>query len=253
MRLVILFLATATLFAASFKLYLKDGGYHAVTEYKVEGDRVKYYSAERTDWEEIPLALVDLKKTDSERKTTEATRLADAVTQDAEDEAERAIAKEISRVPVDPGVYAVEGEKLRTIPQVDVKLVTDKKRSILKAMSPIPIVNGKATIEVDGEKSPNVLKDRRPEFYLRQSAEDRMAIVRMGVSKKGGRVVEKVTIVPVTKELLEEQDQVEIFRRQFAEGLFKLWPVKDLSPGEYAVVQYTDGKASPQVWDFRIE
>lgn len=252
MRLVWLALIALTLFAGNFRLYLRDGGYHAVSEYKVEGDRVKYYSIERSDWEEIPLALVDLKKTEFERKEVEEKRSADAAAQDAEDEAERALAKEISRVPVDPGVYAVEGEKLRTLPIAEVKLVTDKKRSVLKAMSPIPIVTGKATIEADGEKSANVISERRPEFYLRQSAEERMSIVRMG-AKKGARIVEKVTIIPITKEMVEEQDQVEIFRRQFAEGLFKVWPTKDLEVGEYAVVQYTDGKASPQVWDFRIE
>jgi hypothetical protein len=54
----------------------------------------------------------------------------------------------------------------------------------------------------------------------------------------------------VTKELIEEQQDVEIFRRQVDEGLYKIWPTKALEPGEYAVVEYTQGKGNVQTWDF---
>ena len=63
-----LLLWPARLAADSFRLYLSDGTYQQVREYKVEDERVRYYSTERSDWEEIPLRLVDLKKTAAERK-----------------------------------------------------------------------------------------------------------------------------------------------------------------------------------------
>jgi len=50
--------------AANVRLYLKDGTYHMVREYAIQEDRVHYYSVERSDWEDIPLALVDLKRTE---------------------------------------------------------------------------------------------------------------------------------------------------------------------------------------------
>ena len=35
-----------------------------------------------------------------------------------------------------------------------------------------------------------------------------------------------------------------------AEGLYKIWPEKHLTPGQYAVVEYTEGKVNIQIWDF---
>ena len=52
--------------AANLKLYMKDGSYHIVREYQVLPDRVHFYSVERSDWEDVPLELVDVKRTQSE-------------------------------------------------------------------------------------------------------------------------------------------------------------------------------------------
>ena len=78
-KYLLAFLAFATIaWAANIKLYLKDGGYHIVREYKVEKDRVRFYSIERGDWEEMPLDLIDLKRTETEAAERKAELEKDA-------------------------------------------------------------------------------------------------------------------------------------------------------------------------------
>ena len=67
MKILVLILFTLAADAATVRLYLKDGTHHSVREFKTEGDRVRYFSTERGEWEEIPLELIDLKKTEAER------------------------------------------------------------------------------------------------------------------------------------------------------------------------------------------
>jgi len=242
--------------AATIRLYLKDGDYQLVREYKVLSDRVRYYSVERGDWEEIPLDLVDLKKTESEAKRREESIKQEAADLAAEEKAERAIRKEVDRIPQEPGLYQISGNDLKTIPLAESKVVGEtKKRSILKVMTPIPIVSGKGTLELDGEHSKNIVETDRPEFYMRLTREERFGMVRVS-EHKGNRVVEKLTIVPVTKEIAEEMDEVQIFRQQVGDGLYKIWPMKPIEPGEYAVVEYSpavEGSLNMQVWDFAVK
>ena len=257
LRGICLFLVLAlAVSAATIRLYLKDGDYQLVREYKVLSDRVRYYSVERGDWEEIPLDLVDLKKTESEAKRREESIKQEAADLAAEEKAERAIRKEVERIPQEPGLYQISGSDLKTIPLAESKVVGEtKKRSILKVMTPIPIVAGKGTLELDGEHSKNIVETDRPEFYIRLTRAERFSMVRVS-EHKGNRVVEKLTIVPVTKEIAEEMDEVQIFRQQVGDGLYKIWPMKPIEPGEYAVVEYSpavEGSLNMQVWDFAVK
>jgi hypothetical protein len=249
-RLITVLLVFAVLLpAASVRLYLKDGSYHVVREYKVEGDRVRYYSTERSEWEEIPVSLIDLKRTENENRERAETQRQRAQEMADEEAVERAEREERERVPVEAGVYLVDGKDLKTVKPAESKIVNNKRRSVLKVIAPIPVVSGKSTVELDGERSANVVAVSRPEFYIRLAAEERFSIVRL-TPKKNVRVVQNWTIVPVSNEMIEEQLDVEIFRKQVDDGLYKIWPIKPLEPGEYAVIEYTAGKGNVQVWDF---
>ena len=250
-RYLLFFLALSA-WAANVKLYLKDGGYHVVREYKVQADRVRYYSIERSEWEEVPLSLVDLKRTETETRERQAALAEEAKMISAEEKAERESANEVAKIPQGPGVYMAIGDKIQALKQAEPEMHTNKGRSILKVIAPAPIVSGKATVEIKGEQSQFRMNSDRPAFYFSLAEEERFGIVRLKPSK-GVRVVERVTIMPVTKEMVEEQDQVEIFRQQLDAGLYKIWPVKPIDPGEYAVIEYTDGKVNVQVWDFAYD
>jgi hypothetical protein len=250
-RSLLLTLVTmCAVFAANQRLYLKDGTYHLVREYKIQADRIRYYSVERGDWEEIPLDLADLKKTQNEVKQREEELKAETAANDAEEKAERAQRHEIERIPMEAGVFYMQGEKADVLKPAESKVVNNKGRSVLKAMSPIPIVSGKATVEIDGLHAPFAVHVDRPEFYIRLANEERFGIVRLEPTKKNARVLEKLEIIPVTKEIVEQPDLVEVFRQQLGDGLYKVWPTKPIAPGEYAVVEYTEGKANMQAWDF---
>jgi hypothetical protein len=254
-RLAVLFLTLAApILAANLKLYLKDGGYQLVREYTVEGDKLRYYSVERSDWEEMPVALADLKKTEAEAATKKEKFEQQTKQMSEEEEALKEMRREILKIPTDPGVYRVVDDQLQVFKQADTVIHNNKGRSVLKALSPIPMVPGKSTLEISGERAGIVIRDgARPEFYLQLSLQDSIAMVRLTPSK-GVRIVERLTIEPVVKEVAEERDLVEIFTKQLTEsGLYKVWPQGDLEKGEYAVIEYEEGKVDPRVWDFRIE
>src|SRR5580693_8459286 len=115
--LVVLLLITPATSGASgtVRLYLKDGTYQLVREYEVKQDRVRFYSTERGEFEEIPLEMVDVARTKKEAAAEE-------------DAAVSAVIKEVHSVPPEPGVYYSHAEKLETMKLAESKIVGNKKR-----------------------------------------------------------------------------------------------------------------------------
>src|SRR3954452_25215037 len=128
--LIGLALAAAVAWAANVKLYLKDGGYQVVREYQVQTDRVHFYSVERSQWEDIPLDLVDLKRTESEAVERKTKLEQDAKVLAEEEKVERDMEKEVSRIPQDAGVYWVEGKETKVLKQAESTVRTNKGRSV---------------------------------------------------------------------------------------------------------------------------
>jgi hypothetical protein len=250
--LALLALAFAA-WAANVKLYLKDGSYHLVREYQVQPDRVRFYSIERSEWEEVPLDLVDLEKTRSEESDRQAQIEKDAKAISEEERVEREMQQDILRIPENAGVYWLQGKEAKVIKVAESSVHNNKGRSVLKMLAPMPIVSGKATLEIQGPHSSNVFANPDQELYIQLSEPERFGIAKLK-TKMDIRIVENLTIMPVTNEVVEELDMVETFQKQLTPGgLYKIWPKASLEPGEYAVVQYTLGKLDIQVWDFAIK
>ena len=252
-RAALVFVLAAAVLAAADRLYLRDGTYQLTNQYEVKTDRVRYYSTERSEWEEIPLDLVDLEKTRADLTERKAQIEADTKAEAEERAAERAAAKQIAALPTQNGAYYIRGEATEALKQAESKIVNNKRRSILKALSPIPVIMGKATVEIDGEHAVFSITDPKPEFYLRASDFEEFEIVKL-TPGKNTRIVEHLTIAKFQdqKDVTEEVEKMASFKKQEADLLFRVWPQNALAPGEYALIQYTPGKLNTQIWDFSV-
>jgi hypothetical protein len=218
----------------------------------VQAGNVHFYSVERSEWEDLPLELVDVKRTESEAAEHKAQLDADAKVLAAEDQAERELELEKRRIPRDEGVYWLRGNEAQVLKLAESSIHTKKGREVLKRLSPIPMVSGKATLELAGAASPNVFTDPEQEFYIQLSALERFGIAKL-TPKGAVRIVEDVTTIPVSNEIVEEPKMIDILKKELDSGLYKIWPKEKLPPGEYAVVEFTEGQLNMQVWDFAIK
>jgi hypothetical protein len=253
-KLCFVLLALALLaWAANVKLYLTDGSFHLVREYQVLSDRVRFYTVERGEWEEIPLEMVDLKRTRAEvAEREESLKKEEKVVQE-ESAAEAEVRKEASKIPQGVGVYWIDGSQTKALKLGEVAVHSNKGRMVLQKLSPIPAITGKATLEMTGAHSDTVFTDPEPEFYIQLEGTEGFGIVKL-TSKGNVRIVENITYHPLDKDLLyEERTSIDYLHRQLDDGLYKLWPKDPLPPGEYAVAMFTDGKVDIQSYDFAIK
>ena len=251
--LFLLVVSALSLLAANFKLYLKDGSFQLVREYKVTDDRVEFYSVERSDWEEIPADLVDLKRTNAETATRQAELDKQTKEVNEEEAAAREIRREIQKIPTDPGVYQLENGQLRIFQEAEAVIRNESGKNVLKMLSPLPVFAQRATLEISAAHSPNIVPAGQPEFYFQLAKIESFGIVKL-TTRKDARVVERLASIPATKETFEERDLVMTFTRQLSDnGLYKIWPQEALAKGDYAVIEYTESKVTTRVWDFRVE
>ena len=250
---------TAALFALLFApplagqritLHLNDGGDLTVKKYEVVDDRVRYYSVERGAWEEIPLSLVNLERTRREQERRQAARAARAEEDRIERIARRKARTELHRVPLEEGVYYLRGERVEPIEQAEVLVVGNKKRAVLQVLA--PVILGKSTLEIDGVQSKFVTHGDRPMLYARLGKIERLMLVRLAGKKGKTRIVQRVMKAPKGVGSYENQEEIEVFRQQLAPLVYKVWPVESITPGEYALIEFTRGEGDLRVWDFTV-
>lgn len=250
---VLVVLGAATVSAANLRLYLKDGGYHMVKEYEVNGDRVRYLSSERDQWEQIPTAMVDLKRTEKEAKAREAELAEELALQEEEDEALRKQRALIAMVPQNLGGYYIQGEGVKQVPQGETVIKDSNMRKIFQMLAPGPMVASKIEVTLDGPSSEFAVEGDRPEFFIRLEANERFGIVKLKV-KDDKRVARTIEFVPDNpEEYYEDIVWVDIFRDQVTERLFRIWAQAPMEPGEYALIEYTDKEPDTSLWPFRVD
>lgn len=246
---------------AATKLFLKDGTYQLVRSYEVNGDRVRYYSLERSEWEEAPLSLFDLEAT---RRAQTAEQAADAKSLErARDlDQERFEIPENTgfqiapgfRLPRDEGVYAFDGIRIIRLLQSPGEVVTDKKRAALVFALPAPLLRNRSLVVLDGAKAALRLANLQPSFYI-QSADGWGARAELAVVKahKDQRIVERIEAARNAPKSAEPRSTLPVERQQLAPGLFKLTPTQPLEVGEYALIEPVENKVNLDVWDFGVD
>jgi len=263
------------------RIILKDGTYQSVTKYEVHGDRVRYFSAERGEWEEVPNNLIDWDAT----KKFEEGRLAggpspEAAELDKELEAERKAVEARSpqvapglRLSDDGGVYILETfqnqAQLVEIQQSGSDLNTHVKSNILRAALN-PLSGAKQTIELpeshakvqshtavptlyvnldSGQGAPAAA--RGPDDPAPLPAAERYKIIR--VETKGGKRIAGAVKIAVTGKMKTDERFIPVTATPMTGGWIKLTPVDPLPNGEYAVAEML-GKEGMNlyVWDFGV-
>lgn len=267
------------------RLILKDGSYQLATQWEVKGDRVRYLSAERNEWEELPYALVDWAATDKyERDRAAGVPNPAAVELDKELAAEQA--EEAARTPqVAPGLHLPEDgtvmlldtfqsqPQLIELQQSGGEVNRNTKRNILRATVD-PIASAKRTIELNGlhagiqahasvpsiyvnldtQQEPGTPGEQIPQPQQPQQPEqpwDRFHIVR-AQAKNGKRIVGVVKISPIGK-AVQQQDLIPTTAQRLTGSWVKVTPNAPLDPGEYAVVELLGREGmNTFVWDFGV-
>ena len=246
---------------ADQKLYLKDGSYQLVSSYEVHGDRVRYYSVEGSQWEEIPASLVDFDATERARKeeTTQQQKELKEAKQIDKERFERLAADagfEVTpgiHLPKEEGVFAFDGTRVIRMVESSAELVTDKKRAVLTKALPAPILKSRSLAVLDGNKAAVRILVEQPTFFVQLpgGAGARLELVAVKPAKEV-RVLEKVEQSPVGGKASEVRSSIPLERTEVAPGLFKLRPTQPLPQGEYALGELVQDKLNLEVWDFGV-
>ncbi len=160
----------------SRRLILKDGSYQLVNRYEVKGDRVRYKSAERDEWEELPSALVDWPATEKYEKERATSAIPEATALDKETDAEREA--ELShlpqvapglRLPEDSGVFLLDNfqgqPQLVEMQQTEGDVNRNTKGNIFRGAIN-PVASAKQTIELEGEHAAIHAHVSVPSIYI---------------------------------------------------------------------------------------
>ena len=245
------------------KLMLKDGTFQLVREYHVEGDRVRFYSIDERDWDEIPESLVDWDATRkmeigeakrsldliAEARKTESARNAELIDVDASIE----IAPKIF-LPAGIGLFEFDGKAIHPLAPADPDIKYSLAQQVKKVLVPIPIVPTRRTVSLDGERAKVRLPSASVEFYMRtaDAHEPNLELIRAKVHG-GKRALENLDLLFGQKQATG-RIILPMLRWELAKGVYRFTVYHSLDPGEYAVVETIEsGGTNVYLWDFGVD
>jgi hypothetical protein len=244
------------------KLVLKDGSFQLAREYSVEGDRVRYWSVERSDWEEIPASLVDWDATHKAEADQAAEDAKLKAKIHASEVAERTKDIDIDRsleikpglfLPDGVGFYALEIKQIYEMKQSQAVARLSKGREAERILTGVPFIPEKQTLEIPDAHAALRLETSEPEFFMRPAdeREPRFRLLHAQI-KNGQRVLENISI-HFSGEQKHQATDIDFQTWTPARGVFRYTVTQRLEPGEYAFVEMTSEGINGYVWDFGID
>ena len=169
------------------RLILKDGYYQMVRDYQIVGDRVRYLSQERGEWEELPASLVDWDATRKWEKehadlvegdSSPAMKEAEDIDKEESEERSEQNARmptvaEGLELPDEDGVFVLD--TFQGTPELVELVPTDlsmnaKTRKGIAVLN--PLATQKASLELQGAHARVHLHVNDPAIYLSLGVED---------------------------------------------------------------------------------
>lgn len=257
----------------SHRIVLKDGNYQRASKCEVIGDRVHYMSAERSDWEDLPVSLVDWEATNKyELGQVDPPKMsAEIAAVDAEEAAERRLEEEKSpeikpglRLPSQGGIFLLDiyrdNPELIELVQNGGQLNQNRKSNILRAAIN-PLSKARQTIEIKGPRAAVQAHVPQPAIYVNidtdqdartgpSDVSNRFRIVR-ATSRKDARVVGAIEVAVYGK-VSQKENYVPTRSEPLNRQWIKVVPAQPLDPGEYALVEMLGKDVNMYVWDFGV-
>lgn len=261
------------------KLILKDGTYQICREYQRNGDRVRYLSEERGEWEEIPAAMIDWDATAKEAAAAEKASSAVVEKIHKQEEAKRMdnvadidASLQVGNgafLPSGEGLFVVEGKSVRLLQQVGSRNKMDKLRTVEQIMSPVPMVPGKQKVVIEGAHATLRLRITVPEFYLREAPPDLDRVSPIIKSSRPGESGPELVLIRAKVQhnsrqleaintlfgqaVSKNRDEISVQRWEVAPSVYRFTLGEALTPGEYVLAEVLEDGLNYFVWDFGVD
>lgn len=244
------------------KLIMKDGTFQIVSTYQMEGDRVRYFSVDRSEWEEIPASLIDWPATKqaaaqsekAEAALTDKIKASEALTESAavDVDASFEVLPGVFLPPGD-GFFILDGKAVSPLKQSEASAKLDKGHLIEQIAVPLPVIPSRASVDLPGKHANFRTVNPVPEFYFRtkDSSEPQVELLLARVEGTK-RHIENIDSLfgqqnHKAKTILMQEWRV-------ADGLYRFTLGQPLAPGEYALAQFSPKEGiNLSLWDFGVD
>ena len=259
------------------RLILKDGTYQAVIKYEIRGDRVRYFSAERGEWEEVPNSMIDWDATEKfEQGRNQGNFAPEAAELDQQIEAERKAEQEHSpevapglHLPDEGGIFLLDTynnqPQLAELQQSGGEVDKNAKSNVLRTAIN-PLAGSRETIELPDAHAKVQSHTTVPSVYINvdtnnndgapatakvsgepppppatpgksNSSNNNERFKMIRVDVKGGKRMVGAVKIGVNGKTKADERFVASTVTAIAGGWVKLTPTEPLAPGEYAIAE----------------